>query len=234
MFALYIGIVSFIAIIVTARYEMAIVLPPSDKEAINIVALSFLIMMVIVFLVTIAIFFFHKQILILLNSQEIGNLLYLVPLSILLAGLNQIFNYWANRKKYFKSMSSAQIGQSIGVGMGQSSFGFMATNGGLIFGNIIGRFIATYVLVKKFIIHDKDSIKHINKVEILKQMQAHKDFPLVNSFHAFSDILRMSGSVMLISAFFGTTILGFYALSFRVLQSPSWNTEFCTWTSSLS
>jgi O-antigen/teichoic acid export membrane protein len=220
VFALYIGIVSFIAIIVTARYEMAIVLPSTDKEAINIVALSFLIMIFIVTFLSIAIFFFKSQILTLLNAQEVGNLLYLAPVSILLAGLNQIFNYWANRKKNFKSMSSAQIGQSIGVGAGQSSFGFLTLNGGLVLGNIFGRFISAYILIKNFITRDKSSLKYINKSMMINQMKEHKDFPLVNSFHAFSDILRTSGSVMLISSFFGTTILGFYALSLRVLQVP--------------
>lgn len=220
VFALYIGIVSFIAIVVTARYEMAIVLPKTDKEAINIVALSFMIMMIIISVIIVSIFFFHKEILILLNSEDIGNLLYLVPISIFLAGLNQIFNYWANRKKNFKSMSSSQIGQSLGVGVGQSSLGFLTLSGGLIFGNIIGRFISTYILVKKFITYDKNNLKYINKTTVLQQMKEHKDFPLVNSLHAFSDILRTSGSVMLISSFFGTTILGFYALSLRVLQVP--------------
>jgi len=220
VFALYIGIVSFVAIIVTARYEMAIVLPKTDAEAINIVALSFIIMLSIVSFITVLIFLFHEKILILLNAQEIGKLLYLVPLSIFLSGINQIFNYWANRKKNFNSMSSAQIGQSIGVGIGQSGLGFMAINGGLIFGNLAGRLISAYILVKKFLLNDIESFKDINKIEIIKQMKEHKDFPLINSLHAFSDILRTSGSVILISSFFGATVLGFYALSLRVLQVP--------------
>jgi len=220
IFALYIGIVSFIAIIVTARYEMAIVLPKTDEEAINIVGLSFIIMLSIVTFSTLAIFLFFEEILVLLNAQEVGNLLYLVPLSVFLSGLYQIFNYWANRKKNFRTMSSSQIGQSVGVGIGQSGFGFIAINGGLVFGNLLGRFISVYTLVRKFIIDDKESLRNINKEDIIKQMKEHKDFPLVNSLHAFSDILRTSGSVMLISSFYGATVLGFYALSLRILQVP--------------
>ena len=117
-------------------------------------------------------------------------------------------------------MSSSQIGQSIGVGVGQSGFGVIAINGGLVFGNLLGRFISAYILIKFFLVEDKQSLKNINKLEIIKQMKKHKDFPLVNSLHAFSDILRTSGSVILISSFFGATILGFYALSLRVLQVP--------------
>ena len=220
VFALYIGIVGFIAIIVTARYEMAIVLPKTDEAAINIVALSFIIMLSIVTFITLAIFLFSEEILVLLNAKEVGNLLYLVPLSVFLSGLYQIFNYWANRKKNFKTMSSSQIGQSVGVGIGQSGFGFIAINGGLIFGNLLGRFVSAFILVKQFILEDKQNLKNINKLEIIKQMKKHKDFPLVNSLHVLSEVTRISGSVILISSFFGTTILGFYALSLRILQIP--------------
>ena len=220
VFALYIGIVNFIAIVATARYEMAIVLPKSEKEAINILALSILITLSIVFVITLIILFFKESILNTLNANSLGNIIYLVPLSILLAGLAQSFNYWSNRKEYFKNMSNAQISQSISVGIFQPVFKFIGINSGLILGNIVGRFVSVFVLIHKFIKNDTISIQYIKKEVILGQMIKHKDFPLVNSLHAFSDIVRISGSVMLISSFFGTTILGLYSLSLRVLQVP--------------
>jgi O-antigen/teichoic acid export membrane protein len=218
--ALYISIVSFIAIIVTARYEMAIVLPKTNEEAINILALALVIMFLIVLLTTFVIVLFHEKILELLNAQEIGNLLYLVPLSILLAGLNQTFNYWANRKKYFGSISSSQITQSIGIGITQTGFGLMSISGGLVFGNIFGRFVAAFVLIKQFIKNDTSYLSSIDKRRMLDEMKKHKDFPLINSLHAFSDVIRASGSIMLLASFFGSTVLGFYTLSLRVLQVP--------------
>jgi len=220
VFALYMSLVAFISIIITARYEMAIVLPKNDEDAINILALSFLIMIVIIILTTFIIIFFKDNILNLFNAQSVGNLLYLVPISLFLAGLNQIFNYWSNRKEYFKNISSAQIFQSIGIGITQPTFGYFAIYGGLIFGNMIGRAISSFVYVDKFLKNDKDLIFKIDKNIMIKNMKKHKDFPLVNSLHAFSDIIRTSGSIMLISSFFGSSILGFYTLSLRVLQVP--------------
>ncbi len=220
VFALYISIVSFIAIIVTARYEMAIVLPKSEKEAINILALSILITLSIVFVITFIILFFKETILNTLNADSLGNILYLVPLSILLAGLAQSFNYWSNRKEYFKNMSNAQISQSISIGVSQPLFKYIGINSGLILGNIVGRIVSVFVLIHKFIKNDRTSLQYVKKEVMLEQMIKYKDFPLVNSLHAFSDIVRNSGSVMLISSFFGSTILGFYSLSLRVLQVP--------------
>ncbi|WP_297484818.1 oligosaccharide flippase family protein [Sulfurimonas sp.] len=220
VFALYLAIVGFISIVITARYEMAIVLPRSDEEAINILALALLITVSLVVLTTLIMLLFKDEILQLFNAQSVGNLIFLVPISLLFAGLIQTFNYWSNRKEYFKAMSSSQIAQSFAIGSMQPLLGYFSINGGLILGNILGRAVAAFVLVDKFVKNDKECLKEINKKSMITQMKKYKDFPLVNSLHAFSDILRSSGSVMLISTFFGTTVLGFYALSLRALQVP--------------
>jgi len=218
--ALYIAIVGFVSIIVTARYEMAIVLPKSDEEAINIVALSLVIMLSIVIVLFMIIILFKEDLLSILNAKSIGNFLYLIPFSVLAAGLNQIFNYWSNRKQYFKNISSSQISQSITIGASQPLLGYFHIFGGLIIGNLTGRIIGAFILIDKFVKNDKVYIQDIKREVILEQMKKYKDFPLVNSLHAFGDILKSSGSVMLISSFFGASVLGFYALSLRVLQVP--------------
>lgn len=220
VFALYMSLVAFISIIITARYEVAIVLPKDDEDAINILALSFLIMISIIILSTFIIIFFKDNILNLFNAQSVGNLLYLVPLSLLLAGLNQTFNYWSNRRAYFKNISSSQIMQSVGIGISQPTLGYFSIYGGLVFGNMIARTISAFVYIDKFLKNDKELLLKIDKNIMIKNMKEYKDFPLINSLHAFSDIARTSGSVMLISSFFGSAILGFYALSLRVLQVP--------------
>ena len=220
LFALYISIVSFIAIVITARYEMAIVLPKSDKEAINIVALSIIITFILVLITSICLIVFKNEILNILNAKSLGNLIFLIPISLLMAGLMQTFNYWSNRKEYFSTMSNSQIAQSVSVGIMQPVLGYFNFNSGLIIGNIIGRILSAYILIDKFLKNDKEKLKHINKKNIIVVMQKYKDFPLVNSLHAFSDIIRTSGSVMLISSFFGSSVLGFYALSLRALQVP--------------
>jgi len=220
VFALYIAIVSFIAIIVTARYELAIVLPKDDEDAINVLFLSLVIMFIIVFFTTSFILLFKDDILVLLNAKDIGNFIYLIPVSVFIAGLNQSFNYWSNRKEYFNTMSSSKISQSIGMSITQPNFGYFNIFGGLIIGDLFGKIISGFVLINKFLKNDKEQIKNINKLVVFEQMKKYKDFPLVNSLHAFSDVIRTSGSIMLISSFFGSTILGFYALSLRVLQAP--------------
>jgi O-antigen/teichoic acid export membrane protein len=220
VFALYIGMASLFIIVATARYEIAIVLPDKDSEAINIFALSISITIILTILTFVVILFFNDNILNILKAKKLGNLIFLIPLSIFVAGIFQSLNYWANRKKYFKSISISQISQSITIGSLQVAIGYFNVGSGLIFGNIIGRVIAMIVLLKKFLQNDKKYLTDISKKMMIVQMKRYKDFPLINSIHAFSDTVRTSGSSMLISSFFGSSILGLYALAVRVLQVP--------------
>ena len=220
VFALYISLVSFLSIIVTGRYEMAIVLPKTDKEALNILGLSLLITFLIVGIVFFIILFFKEATLNLLNAQKIGDLIYIIPFSILLSGLYQSFNYWFSRKKNFKNISSAQIYQSLSTGFNQLLLGYFKVYGGLIIGNIFGKVLGVFIFITNFFKYNKLRLKDINLQIMLHQLKKYKDFPLINSLHALSDAIRNSGSVILISSFFGSGILGFYSLSMRVLQVP--------------
>jgi O-antigen/teichoic acid export membrane protein len=220
IFSLYLGIAGFLSVIATGRYEMAIVLSKSDKGAINTLTLSICITLFLTFLTIGIISLFKAHITALLNIKESDWILYLLPISLLLAGLHQSFSHWSNRKKYFKNIASSRIFQSIGAGAVQLGFGYGVVLGGMIFGSMAGRMISIVVLVKKFFLYDRQLLKKIEKKNIIKQMKKHKDLPTINSLHVLSDTAKTSLSTVFISLFFGNTVLGLYALSFRVLQLP--------------
>ncbi len=211
---------SIISVFATGRYEIAIVLPAKDEDAINIVSLSILITILLTIITTIIILLFKENILKMLNADELLNLLYLLPLSLLLSGLYQTFNYWSNRKKYFKNMAKSRISQAFGAGIGQLGLGYNSLYGGMIYGSILGRVLSVYLLIKVFLINDRLLIKAVDKAVMFKQIKKYKDFPLYNSLHAFSDVAKTSLLTIIISSFFGSAVLGFYALALRVLQAP--------------
>lgn len=221
LFSLYFGILSLIGVIITGRYEIAIVLPKDDKKAINVLALSISITVFIASLVMLLLLFFKEEILDLFHANRLGSIIYLIPFSLLLLGLYNSLNYWSNRKKKFKDISKSRIIKSFSGGISQILLGYINLYGGMIYGNIIGLTLSTIFLIKKFFINkDYLLIKYIKFSSIKLQALIYKEFPLINSFHVFSDVFRTSLTTILISSFFGDTILGFYALSIRILQTP--------------
>ena len=221
IFALYFGILSLVGVIATARYEIAIVLPRNNQDAINVLALSIIITIAMTIIVSLIIIFFKDEILNLFNANDIGNIIYWMPVSLLLVGLYNSLNYWSNRYKRFGDISKSRILKSFGTGTGQILFGYSGLNGGMIYGNIIGSLCSLYFLIRKFFLN-KDNL-FLNKIRfssMKSQAIKYKDFPLINSFHVFSDVAKTSLSTILIASFFGSSVLGFYALSIRVLQTP--------------
>lgn len=219
-YSLYISIVAFLTILSTARYEFAIVLPKDGKKAINILALSIMIATTVSLFVFVLLLFFKDEFLNFLDAKYLANVIYLLPISLFLAGVIQSLNLWFNRKKYFSHMAKAQIYQSLTIASSQLSFGFFQLTNGLIYGNLLGRFFALFVYLKKFLQKDVRYLVFVNKQMMISLMKRYKDFPLINSWHALSDVARTSGVVFLISLFFGSTVLGFFTLSIKVLQVP--------------
>ncbi|MDD3506007.1 MAG: oligosaccharide flippase family protein, partial [Sulfurimonas sp.] len=139
VFALYVAIASILSVIATGRYEMAIMLPKKDEDAVNIVALSIIISFFVSFISLVIVFIFNAKITNILGNPEISNWLYFIPITVLLTGVYQSFNYWSNRKKQYKRLAISRVVQSgstatTNLGMG---FGQMGSSG-LILGQVLG------------------------------------------------------------------------------------------------
>src|SRR5690606_9512079 len=79
IFATYLGIAAIASVLVTGRYELAIMLPERDEDAIQVAALSLLLTFVVsLFLLVVAIVF-SEQIAHMLGSPAIRPWLYWVP-----------------------------------------------------------------------------------------------------------------------------------------------------------
>ena len=94
LYAIFVAIITIIGTIVSGRYELAIILPKKDEDAINIFGLGILITIFITVLTAILVFVFNDSIVYLLNNQEMKYWVYLVPVSVFLAGCHNQLIYF--------------------------------------------------------------------------------------------------------------------------------------------
>jgi len=221
-FALYISMASILSIIVTGRYELAVMLPVEDEAAVNVAFLCIVIAFLISFVTFIFIWIFNDDIVRLVNNRSISNWLYLIPVTILIAGFYRTLNYWSNRKKRYKILSFSRVSQSTTTAGTNLAMGFGGYGvSGLIVGDIIGQGVATGVLSWQAWKDGWNKKKHFDKEKVIKEAKNYKDFPKINTLHAFIDMLQSSGVILLVSKYFGNTILGFYSLTMRILNAPA-------------
>ncbi|MCX7862581.1 MAG: oligosaccharide flippase family protein [Bacteroidales bacterium] len=221
VFAQFLSFTSLFAIIATARYELAIVLPKSNRKSINIVALSFIISVIVAVVLFLIVLFFRKNISLFFKNEFLQVCLWYSPFIVLLVGVYQIMNYWFLREKHFRLISIARIINSLTYSLFNLFLGFAKLKSlGLVWGYFIGQLSTVLLLISVFFKKNKRYTRLINKKEIKETAKLYIDFPTINSLHAFSDILQQSVVIFLLSYFFSSDDVGYYSRTYRLLIAP--------------
>jgi len=137
VFAFFMSIVTFLSVIGGGRYEMAIVLPKKDEDAINILALSVYILLGYTALLYLVYFIFRGAITRAIGIESLSSWIWMIPLAVFLTVAYRIFIFWSNRNKRFKNTSSAVISQatsraSVQILGGLSKFSALSSFNGLV------------------------------------------------------------------------------------------------------
>lgn len=221
LLALYMSIVSILGIAATWRYELAIILPEQDKDADELVIISFWASIITSVLSFIVIVCFHSTIASLLGNRDIEPWLYLTPVSILFLGVYNTLNYWLNRHERYLAMSYSRITLS-GIGSGSSiALGCLHIGtAGLILGKLLGQISSVLFITKIFLQrgHYNFFANLQKKFSLIKEYRRHPAHLLPS--HIVGTIATQL-PVLLISGFFGASITGFYSLAQRMISLPS-------------
>ena len=221
IYALFIAIVSILASVINGRYELAIMLPKKDEDAINIFALGFIINSTLSGILLIIISLFNGYFVKLLNNSEIGIWLYFIPFVVFFLGLFNLLSYYNNRLKNYKDLAKANVIKSIVMAVVQLGIGFIKQGAaGLISGQLLSQLFANTKLLKNIFI-DKYLVSKISKLKIFSLAKRYKKFPLFSIWAVLANTLSKHLTNILISTFFNVATLGFYSLVQRVLDMPS-------------
>ncbi len=212
LFTSFFALASILVVGVGGRYQLAIVLPAKDAEAVKVFSLSIYItvaysifLLLIVFLT--AIFLNHY----------LGNYIYLVPLYVLFFGIWSSFSYLSVRGKTFFHNASAKVLQSVVYIIVCLTLGLMKfTSLGLILGRTFGT-LASWLYLQRI------STKEIRfaKIDDVKEVGLkYIDYPKYGLIPAFLDIASVQGIVLILTQFYSITDLGYFGLTTLILSAP--------------
>tara|TARA_B100000242_G_C43054668_1_gene493301 strand:+ start:4934 stop:6181 length:1248 start_codon:yes stop_codon:yes gene_type:complete len=219
--ALFIAIYSTLSVFVTGRYELSIMLPDDEKDALSIFQLASLLTLLISILTALIIFYFSQDISVFFNNNDLKNWLYFIPLSIFIAGLYQSISYWLNRKKFFNKMAYMKIFNSTSISIFQLILGiFSKLNNSLIIGHFSGALFTTILFIKKIIFENKHDFLKIDFKRIKKNAIQYKRFPLISSISSLLDKSAVQMPIFFISKFFDQASVGLFSLLTKFLDAP--------------
>lgn len=219
VFELFLSVSLILGVVANARYELAVILPDKDKEAMNIMALGGLIAFCISLGLLLLVSLFADQVAELLNNSEVRFWLFFVPLVVFFHGLFNLLTYYYTRKKSFKNISNANVFRSSSrTGLQILIGAFTKSPAGLIIGQIAGFFTAAASLIGRFNL--KEFRKNISWKEMKKQGKRYRDFPRFTMPATFANSLAVNLTSIVISALYNIVSVGFYSLANRTLGLP--------------
>lgn len=221
LFALFSTIMALLAVIANGRYQFAINLPKDDHDAKNVFGLAVSISVIVACILLIIIGIFNDSLLKLLKVEYKTNFLYFIPISIVLLALFQVISYWNIRHSRFKILAFSRAVQAVIVAFFSILFGIFRLNSiGLFWGYLLGLIAVNISLVLNLFKIDSDFIKEIKRKSMLEQANRYKKFPIYSMPADFINVFVSQILILFVNRFYGLAMVGFIALSQRILQTP--------------
>ena len=221
--ALFTSMTGIVGVVVCLRYELAIMLPESNEEAVNILGVSLLSVIIMTALSALIVWLGSEKIISLLRAPALKDYLWLVPVTIFFQGLFLALNYWNSRTKHFGRLSVAQIISSFTTQTTKLAAGFAGfVNGGvLIVTSVLGSIVSTAMLGGQIWRDDKKLfLDHIRWKPIGKGYVRFSKFAIIDTWGILMNSISWQLPALMLSSFFSTAIVGHYALGLAVTQGP--------------
>ena len=188
----------------------------------NSLALASLICVFMSTLTLIFLALFRHRVATLLSAPEMTTWLLWVPLSVLLAGLYQAFNYWCNRKSRFEGLAVSRASQALGTAGVQVGTGAASGIGpvGLIGGQLAGQLVSTVILIKIFLNKDYKLFSSIFFKKIWQQGITYYRFPLMENWAGLANICAHLLPIVILKYFFDSFVVGSYYVGYRIINLP--------------
>ncbi len=219
--SVYVSVSAIIAVISTGRYELAILLPKSRRDAYHITILAGSLTLLIGILVWIIAIPLYPALIYFFDQPANTEWIFVVPLSVISLGLYATFSYRLNRDKEYRRIAGSKIAK-YGITGTIQTLGGLAGYGawGLIIGKVLGEASAVGILIQKWKSIIKPLKRRISFPNLRRVARIHTNFPKFNAPHALLTSVSANLPVIILTAYFGASTAGLYGLSLRICYAP--------------
>lgn len=113
IYSLFFSVSNVLGMVSSLKYDQAIMLPRSDRNALALVLLSIFITLAMVVLVGLSVFLFDDLIIRYFNNLD--HVIWLIPVGVFLTGFLQIFNSYSSRHQFYKQLSVVRVVNAFSV-----------------------------------------------------------------------------------------------------------------------
>lgn len=221
VFSVLLSITVTLGSIGALRYELAVVLPESDRDALSLVFVGLVSAAAIAVLGTVAVAFLGSDVAGAFGQTALMPWLWFVPaMSALMASyllMNQVAvrqrRYAASGRRVFLQSSIGAVGQ---IGLGATGFGA----GGLLAGFGLGQLAASASLLRGSGMGAGVARAALSRHSLRAVAKRYRRFPLILAPSGLINVLGLQAPILLMAYLYGPAVAGWLGMTQRVLAIP--------------
>lgn len=221
LLAIFTSIVYVLMVVASLHFEAVIALPSNRQQGASVVCLALLSIVATNVVIVLALLFFGDTVVDLTNEQDLKRFIWLIPPTILAAGVFRVFVVWGLREQEFGHVARSRLIQSAFVVVPQAILGFAkAGPGGLLIGVGTGFAIGSVNLIRLAWANQKEVVRRLRPVEIIQAARQYRSFALLGAPAALFNSLGVSMPVFILATFYSPAVVGWFALAQLVIGRP--------------
>jgi O-antigen/teichoic acid export membrane protein len=217
-YTVFAALAANLAVVACGRYEYALPLVQDEAEARDLMALCLRLLGLVALASVPLAWWLHA------NGKVAAA--WWLPLAVASAGAVQWLTMWATRASRFGGLASARVVQyGGGAGMQALAGGLQASSRwaahGLVIGPIVANLATLACLRRPAPLGGWLGLAQVPRAACVMVGRTHRNFPLLNTPHAFLGALQDTLTVVLLTWWIGDAAAGFWGLALRYLKAPA-------------
>lgn len=223
-FAVYLALANVVGVAASLRYEMALVLPKSDRAALHLRRLCILLVAAASVLVAGLVATAGDTVAALFDGRAVASVLWLLPLAVLARGAYQTLNLWSTRLGAMQAIAGSRIAQQATMAGTQIAIGLVSSLGaiGLALGHLAGLATAGgFLIARAWTSRETRPAPQVSLKRTAALASRYRKFPTFDTGAALLNISATEIPVLIVGLFFPEATVGLFALAMRVTAWPT-------------
>ena len=207
--------------LMTLRYELAVPLPGTGGAAMTLMALTVSVLLLMTMVLGTLIWFAGPALLAWTSMQAITDYRALLVVALFLAGLHEILQIWAVRRRAYPTIARSQLRQSIVGAIGKVGLGSLGLmQAGLLVGHVMGAGAGMLALFRAFRSDLRQLWRHVTPRRGLIMLRHYRAFPVYRLPAQMLQIVASQSPLLLTAAIYDAGTTGQLGLALMTLALP--------------
>lgn len=219
--AVFASILSIIGVAAGLRFDVAVPIPDSDADAVNVLGLSLLCAGAVAALLAVPVLWMPERVAGWLGQPVLAPLLWMLPLGVFLVVGYSALQSWFVRRKAFGLIARTRIVQSAAstgtqIGLGLASIAPF----GLLLGYVLNSGAACFSLGARWLWSERSTLRHLTWSGMRAMAVEYHRFPKYSTLEALSNSAAIQLPIIIIAATAAGPEAGYIALAMYAMQAP--------------